>query len=57
MCWQSSPTNFTGKWWHLNVIELMPVESERFCRVMGYMLSGWSEVFPSSDAEAQAVVR
>lgn len=43
-------------WSHLDFIELMSVESKRFCLVMVYMMFGWSEVFPSSDANAQEVV-
>ena len=41
----------------MDFIELMPEESKKFCLVMVYMMFGWSEVFPSSDANTQAVVK
>ena len=52
-----SPIKFTRNLVLLNFIESMPIESNRFCLVIVYMMSEWSEIFPTSDANTQVVVK
>ena len=44
---KSSPSNLPEIWQQLGFMELRPVKCKRFYLVMMYMMSGWSEVFPS----------
>lgn len=59
VCVDSFPQPTSLKfWWHLDFIELISEEFKMFCLVMGlWYLDGLKKLFPSSDANAQAVVK